>query len=147
MKVKTVLWGFTPARFIFVKTIKFQATFDPFYCAKLKTKFLERIQRYEVTPFSGPKWPIDIFFEKTIIIIFMYLLAPFIFQISKKSLGWIQSYEDVPFLSQKLSICPKWEFFQKNHWSNFNVPLCFFHEAKFQKTPYSRSKVMRMCHF
>ena len=133
----------------------FHVLFGPFYRAKLK----KILGVYPVFWTDNNFWPkmaylpnfffffFFFLFSKTTNIIFMYLLAPFIFQISKKSLGWIQSYEDVPFLSQKLSICPKWEFFQKNHWSNFNVPLCFLHEAKFQKTPYSRSKVMRTCHF
>ena len=37
----------------------------------------------------------------------MYLLTPFILQIFKKILEWIQSYEDAPFLGPKGSICPK----------------------------------------
>ena len=37
----------------------------------------------------------------------MYLLTPFILQIFKKVLEWIQSYEDAPFLGPKGSICPK----------------------------------------
>ena len=127
MKVKTVLWGFTPSRFIFVKTIKFQATFDPFYCAKLKTKFLERIQRYEVTPFSGPKWPIDIFFEKTIIIIFMYLLAPFIRQNFKKFLRVDPELSQHAIFGPKWHICPKLEFvFQKTINISSMYPLVSF---------------------
>ena len=49
----------------------------------------------------------EIFSQKTTIKIFMYLLTPFILQIFKKILEWIQSYEDAPFLGPKGSICPK----------------------------------------
>ena len=48
-----------------------------------------------------------------IIIIFICLLAFFIGQFKKKILQQIQSYEDVPFLGPKWSICPKQWFFQK----------------------------------
>ena len=56
-------------------------------------------------PFSGPNWPIcpeQIFLAQTIIITFIYLLAPLIVQIKKKILPRIQSYEDALFLG------PKW---------------------------------------
>ena len=45
------------------------------------------------------------FLEKTVNIIFMYLLLPFTVQNLKKSLEQIQSYEDT-LLSPKRPICP-----------------------------------------
>ena len=53
------------------------------------------------------------FLVQTIIITFIYLLALFIVQNLKKFLQRIQSYEDVPFLGPKWSICPKQIFFGK----------------------------------
>ena len=47
------------------------------------------------------------FLVQTIIITFIYLLALFIVQNLKKFLQEIQSYEDLPFLGPKWSICPK----------------------------------------
>ena len=55
-------------------------------------------------PCLGPKWPFDLnenFFRKAINIIPMYILAPFIVQNIKKSLEWIKSDEDKPFLGPK----------------------------------------------
>ena len=46
-------------------------------------KFLQRIQNYDNAPFLDPKWsicPKQFFFEKTITIILIYLLVPFIEQ-------------------------------------------------------------------
>ena len=54
-----------------------------------------------------------IFLVQTIIITFIYLLALFIVQNLKKFLQRIQSYEDVPFLGPKWSICPKQKRFCK----------------------------------
>ena len=51
----------------------------------------------------------------------MYLLAPFILQNLKKFLQQIQSYEDVPFLGQKWSICPKQILF----WNIINITLIY----------------------
>ena len=53
------------------------------------------------------------FLVQTIIITFIYLLALFIVQNLKKFLQRIQSYEDVPFLGPKWSICPKQKRFCK----------------------------------
>ena len=50
------------------------------------------------------------FLVQIIIITFIYLLALFIVQNLKKFLQRIQSYEDVPFLGPKWSICPKFFF-------------------------------------
>ena len=58
--------------------------------------------------FSGPKWPIwpeQTFLVQTIIITFIYLLALFTVQNFKIFLQEIQSYEEVPFLGSKWSIC------------------------------------------
>ena len=52
-----------------------------------------------------------IFLLQTIIITFIYLLALFIVQNLKKFLMQIQSYDDVPFLGPKWSICTKQNFF------------------------------------
>ena len=68
-------------------------------------------------------------------------------KISKKSLEWIQSYEDGSFLGPDWSICPKqelfWEklliLFPSTYW---NLSLC-----KVLKDSYNGSRVMRMCHF
>ena len=56
---------------------------------------------------NGPLAQNDIFFGKTINLIFMYLFAPFIMQIFKKrSLALIQSYEDVPFSGENGPFAP-----------------------------------------
>ena len=56
---------------------------------------------------NDPIAPKKNFLVQTIIITFIYLLALFIVQTLKKFLEQIQSYEDVPFLGPKWSICPK----------------------------------------
>ena len=61
------------------------------------------------------------FCVETIIITFIYLLALFIVQNLKKFLQRIQSYEDVPFLGPKWSICPKQIFF----WKIINIILIY----------------------
>ena len=62
---------------------------------------------------NGPFVLNKIFLVQTIIITFIYLLALFILQNFKKFLQRIKSYEDVPFLGPKWSICPKQIFFLK----------------------------------
>ena len=62
---------------------------------------------------NGPFVLKKFFLVQTIIITFIYLLALFIVQNLKKFLQRIQSYEDVPFLGPKWSICPKQIFFGK----------------------------------
>ena len=63
----------------------------------------------------------------------------------KNTLTWIQSYDDVPFLGQKWSICPK-QFFLK-----FNNTILIYLQAllfcKILKNSSSGSRVMRMHHF
>ena len=61
-----------------------------------------------------------VFLVQTIIITFIYLLAFFIVQNLKKFLQWIQSYEDVPILGPKWSICLK-----KIFWKIINTILIY----------------------
>ena len=70
---------------------------------------------------NGPFVMNKIFLVQTIIITFIYLLALFIVQNLKKFLQQIQSYEDVPFLGPKWSICPKQIFF----WKIINIILIY----------------------
>ena len=60
------------------------------------------------------------FLAQNIIITFIYLLAAFIVQNLKQFLQWIQSYEDVPFLGPKSSICPKQIF-----WKIINITFIY----------------------
>ena len=69
---------------------------------------------------NGPFVLNKIFLVQTIIITFIYLLALFIVQNLKKFLQWIQSYEDVPFLGPKSSICPKQIF-----WKIINITFIY----------------------
>ena len=62
-----------------------------------------------------------IFLVQTIIITFIHLLVLCIVKNFKKSLQWIQSYEDAPFLGPKWSICPKQNFF----WNIINIILIY----------------------
>ena len=89
--------------FLKKQLIKFSCTYQPLSFCKIFKKF----QSYE--PFVLKK----IVLVQTIIITFIYLLALFIVQNLKKFLQRIQSYEDVPFLGPKWSICPKQIFFGK----------------------------------
>ena len=64
----------------------------------------------EDTSFSGltcPIWGKQDFFQKTLNIIHMYLSAPFIAKIFKKSLEQTQSYEYV-FSGPEWPNCPEW---------------------------------------
>ena len=80
---------------------------------------------YLLAPFIrqnfGPFVLNKFFLVQTIIITFIYLLALFIVQNFKKFLQQIQSYEDVPFLGPKWSICPKQIFF----WKIINIILIY----------------------
>ena len=62
---------------------------------------------------NGPFFLNKIFLVQTIVITFIYLLALFIVQNSKKISYRIQSYDDAPFLVSKWSICPKQNFLRK----------------------------------
>ena len=101
---------------------------------------------------------INSFLEKTTNKVFMCLLAPFILQNFKKnSEEPIQSYEDVPFLGPKWSvcpifgaICPEQEIFGKNHYyyfgKNHYLPIGPFHCVRF-KNILTADPIMRMYHF
>ena len=60
---------------------------------------------------NGPFVLDKIFLVQAIVIPFLYLLAIFIVQYSKKFLQRIQSYDDAPFLGPKWSICPSQQIF------------------------------------
>ena len=63
---------------------------------------------------NGP-FVLKSFLVQTITNAFIYLLALFIVQNLKKSSQQIHSYEDVPRLGPKWSICPKQIFFLENY--------------------------------
>ena len=96
---------------------------------------------------NGPFVMNKIFLVQTIIITFIYLLALFIVQNLKKFLQRIQSYEDVPFLGPKWSICPKQFFF----WKIIKIILIYvlssFIVQNFLKNSSSGSRVMKMRKF
>ena len=105
---------------------------------------------YEDVLFSGPKSPIwheQNFFGTNhySIITFIYLLALFMVQNLKKFLQQTQSYEDVPFLGPKWSICPKQILF----WKIINIILIYllapFVVQNFKKV--SGFRVMKMRNF
>ena len=87
------------------------------------------------------------FLVQTTVITFIYLLALFIVQNLKKFLQRIQSYEDVPFLGPKWSICPK----QKRFCKIINIILIYllapFIVQDFKRKSSSGSRVMRMRNF
>ena len=100
---------------------------------------------------NGPFVLDKIFLVQAIVIPFLYLLAIFIVQYSKKFLQRIQSYDDAPFLCPKWSICPPPpspnKFFFENYYYHSHLPISPFHWAKFKKNSSSRYRVMRMCNF
>ena len=51
------------------------------------------------------------FFRKTIDTIFMYLSVPLLCKILKRSLEWIQSYDDTSFFGPKMTQLPWVNFF------------------------------------
>ena len=62
---------------------------------------------------NGPFVLNNFFWVQTNIITFIYLFTLFIVQNLKKFLQRIQSYEDVPFLGPKWSICPPKKILKK----------------------------------
>ena len=70
---------------------------------------------------NGPFVMNKFFWVKTIIIIFIYLLALFIVQNFKKFLQQIQCYEDVPFWGPKWCICHNQNYF----WKIINISLIY----------------------
>ena len=89
----------------------------------------------------------NIFLLQTIIITFIYLLALFIVQNLKKFLMQIQSYDDVPFLGPKWSICTKQNFFLEYYQYHSHLLISHFHCAKFLKNSSCKSRVVRMHNF
>ena len=75
----------------------------------------------------------------------MYLLASFFLQNFKKTP--IQIYEDVSSSGPKWPICEELNFFGKNHYYYFHVPIDPFHCVKILKSSYSESRVLRRHHF
>ena len=100
--------------------------------------------RFEVQ--NGPFAINKFFFDTNHIIIFIYPLALFIMQNLKKFLQRIQSYEDVPFLGPKWSICSNFLF-----WKIINITLMYllapFIGQNLKKNSSSESRVMRMHNF
>ena len=105
--------------FLEKQLIKLSCTYFPLSFCKNLNKFLEPIQNYEdvkndYEDVQNDTFVLNNFFlVQTIIITFIYLLAFSIVQNFKKFLQRIKSYEDVPFLGPKSSICPKQRFFRK----------------------------------
>ena len=94
----------------------FHLPIGPFHCAKFKKVLTADPELSECTIF-GPKMvhlpQTSIFFGK-LLISFSYTYQPLsLCKMLKKFLGSIQSYEDVPFLGPKCSICPTQNFFGK----------------------------------
>ena len=78
----------------------------PFILQNLK-KIYEVMTMCHFRAQNGPFVLNKFFLVQTIIITFIYLLALFIVQNFKKFSQRIKSYEDVPLLDPKWSICPK----------------------------------------
>ena len=94
--------------------MKFSCTYCSLSFCKILKKFFGPIQRMcRFWAQNGPFVLNKIFFVQTVIISFIYLLALFIVKNFKKFLQRIQSYEDVPFLDPKWSICLKQNVFLK----------------------------------
>ena len=131
----------------------FHVTLNPFHYAIFQKKSIEWIQSYDKMPFSGqnkPFAPNEIFFRKTINISFMYLLVLFIEQNFKKILRVNPELRECSTFGPKMAQLPKMNFFffrKTVNIINFHVPLDPIHFAKFQKNPYSGSKVMSARHF
>ena len=103
----------------------FHLSIGPFHCAKFTKILTVDAELWRCTIFEHKKihLPHTIFFWKIIDIILIHLLAPFIVQNLKKNIfQWIQSYEDVQFLSPKWLISPNENFLRKP----VNEP-CFFY--------------------
>ena len=90
-----------------------------------------------------PKWN---FFSKNNKI-FMYLLALFILQNSKRIFRLDPKLSGCAIFRPKMANLSWANFFGTNHYYYFHLTICPFHCAKFQKNPSSRSRVMRMNHF
>ena len=104
--------------FLEKQLMKFSCAYWPLsFCNFFKKIFRANpklLRMYHFRAQNGPFVMNKFFLVQTIIITFIYLLALFIVQNLKKFLQRIQSYEDVPFLGPKWSICPK-QFFLENY--------------------------------
>ena len=78
------------------------------------------------------------FLVQTIIIIFIYLLALFMLQNLQKFLQLIQSYEDVPFLDPKSSICLPKIIWKIIHIILIDLSLC---KIWAQNGPFSQMRI------
>ena len=99
--------------FLKKQLIKLSCTYYPLSFCKILKKPLELIQSYEDAPFLDPKWsicPKQNFFWK-IIIVLIYLLAPFIAQNFKKSFPVNPELWRCAILGPKMAHFPKWELF------------------------------------
>ena len=147
-------WPIYPNQVFFSKNyqFKFRVPFGTFHSAKLKKKILRVDQELWNQTIFGPKMAqlpkMISFSEKTIKLIFMYLMAPFICKISKKFLEWIQSYDEVPFQAMTNDpFAPNKIFFKKTINISFLCLLAPFIVQNLKKTRQSQSRVTRMSHF
>ena len=134
--------------FLEKQLIKFSCSYQPVSFCKIKKKLLELISVMRMRhsqPQNGSFILNKIFLVQTIIITFIYLLVLFIVQNLKKFLQRIQSYEDVPFLVPKWSICPN--FFLEKKLISFSSTYWPLSLCKTLKIFYTGSRVMRMYHF
>ena len=110
------------------------STYWPFSLCKIQKNVLQWIQSYEDAPFLDQKWsicPKKLFLEKTINIIFIYLLAP---QNCWKVLTADPEIWGCTIFGSKMVHLPKWEFFFKKN--PVNKP-CSFHSCL---STYQKSK-------
>ena len=104
-------WPICHEQFFWYKPLSLlSSTYWPFSLWKILKNSSSRSRVMKMHHFgaqNGSFAPNNCFFWKIINIILIYLLAPIIGQNFKKFCKRIQSYEDVPFLGPKWSICPK----------------------------------------
>ena len=96
---------------------------------------------------NTPICPEQNFLAQTIIVTFIYLLALFIGQNSKKNLTADPRLWGCTICGPKMVHLPQTKFFWENYWHHSHLPISPFHYAKFKKNSSSRSRVMRMRNF
>ena len=96
--------------FLVQNIIYLLSTYWPFSLCKILKKFLRRMCHFSAPNGSFAPNKIFFFLKKINNIIFIYLLAPFVWQNFKMFLDPIQSYEDEPFSGPKTPICPEQHF-------------------------------------
>ena len=119
-------WPICPEHFFWYKPLLLlSSTYWPFSLCKIYKNPYSGCRVMKMHHFWAQKDPFaphNFFFGK-LLISFYHLLAPFIVQNLKKNIfQWIQSYEDVQFLSPKWLISPNENFLRKP----VNEP-CFFY--------------------